>query len=631
MENKPTTSKIIQLQTIVTNNYEFIIPIYQRLYSWDEKQIIELLDDIKNAGDEYFIGNVVTCKKDGFYHLVDGQQRLSTILFLCIWYCKNKIKNSNEIPSDEKIRKIFDFAFLQENNTKNHYDRCRIQMPLRKDDENALFWYKFDEIKNPKITNALKIFNKHLQNGDEFFANLLEKVKINFIELGSGINLNEYFVRMNSTGVKLSPVDILKARLLKLIDKKEFSNYANIFDECSQMDRFANFNNHKQYKKLFIDDVLKITFKDEKSKKSKNDTEFKSIIDFSTFILHVFKILYKDKNIKIDKNKFLENTWDKVKNDIDSEEAKKIINTLKEYRIIFDVFVTKKINKSEYEDYNFFYKNNKNVWVIDNSLKELQQMQNYLIVSRNEQGYHHFLSAYLLRCFGLVAIKSNQGDFSKSLTKGIDKISVKNVLNAYSLNLLEFLRHLDNHLAVASLNNSSLLEIADNFENILDKKIPFAKKVDNVVQNIKYNIDFSKLENILNKGTNTPHYWFYRLEYYLLTTYKWNEKQTERIKKEFKFRYLNSVEHILARQEEHGAALQNQELLDVFGNIALISKSENSSYSNQNFKKKQIDFNKNQLSSLKLLDVYSYENWDSDKIKEHQTKMLDILKNSFKN
>lgn len=581
MENKPTTSKIIKLKIIVTNNYEFIIPIYQRLYSWNEKQIIELLDDIKNAKDEYFIGNVVTFKKDGLYHLVDGQQRLSTILFLCIWYCKNNTKNSDEIPSDEKIRKIFDFAFLQENNTyKNYYDRCRIQMPLRKDDENALFWYKFDEIKNPKITNALKIFNKHLQNSDEFFANLLEKVKINFIELGSGINLNEYFVRMNSSGLKLSPVDILKARLLKLIDKREFSNYANIFDECSQMDRFANFNNHKQYKKLLIDDILKITLKDEKSKKSKNDTEFKSIIDFPTFILHVFKILYKDKNIKIDKKKFLENTWNKIEQT--KENAIKIIEALKEYRSVFDKFVIKNKQGDDENNYRLYgrYKNEK-----------LELIQNYLRVARrgDNNNYHHFLTN-LLR-YAKVNPNPNQ--------------------------IYLYLKNLDTALAYELLdknNDNTLLSVAEEFQG----------------ESTEYNM--SKISfNILNKGTNTPHYWFYRLEYYLLTTYKWNEKQTERIKKEFKFRYLNSVEHILARQEEYGAALQNQEFLDVFGNIALISKSENSSYSNQNFEKKQIDFNKNQLSSLKLLDVYSYENWDSDKIKDHQEKMLKVLKNSFKN
>lgn len=581
MKNKNTTSKIIQLQTIVTNNYKFIIPIYQRLYSWNEKQIIELLDDIKNAGDEYFIGNVVTCKKDGFYHLVDGQQRLSTILFLCIWYCKNKTKDSNEIPKDENVKKIFDFAFLENNTNKNHYDRCRIQMPLRKDDENALFWYKFDEIKNPKITNALKIFDKHLQNSDEFFANLLEKVKINFIELGSGINLNEYFVRMNSSGLKLSPVDILKARLLSLL-QDEYNTFANIFDECSQMGRFADFSKIEQNKnpKLTIANILKHSYND-KVKKDENTQEYKSIIDFPTFILHVFKILFGNE-IKIDKKKFLENTWDKVKDGLDSKKAKYIIKALKEYRIVFDKFVIKNKQGDDENNYRLYggYKNEK-----------LELIQNYLRVARrgDNNNYHHFLTN-LLR-------------YAKD--------------NPYPDKIYLYLKNLDTALAYELLdknNDNTLLSVAEEFQGEAKER----------------HMTKSCFE-ILDKGTNTQHYWFYRLEYYLLTTYKWNEKQTERIKKEFKFRYLNSVEHILARQEEYGAALQNQELLDVFGNIALISKSENSSYSNQNFKKKQIDFNKNQLSSLKLLDVYSNENWGSDEIKAHQTKMLEVLKNSFKN
>lgn len=580
MKNKNTTSKIIPFKEIVTNNYEFIIPIYQRLYSWNEEQIIELLDDIKNAKDEYFIGNVVTCKKDGLYHLVDGQQRLSTILFLCIWYCKNNTKNSDEIPEDENVKKIFDFAFLKENNTnKNHYDRSRIQMPLRKDDENALFWYNFDEIKNPKIKNALKVFDKYLKDSDEFFANLLEKVKINFIELGDNINLNEYFVRMNSTGIKLNPVDILKARLLSLL-QDEYNTFANIFDECSQMGRFANFDNNEQNQnlKLKIDDILTKSYSD-KDKQDDNIEEYKSIIDFPTFILHVFKILFGSE-IKIDKKKFLENTWEKIEHTKDN--AIKIIKALREYRGVFDDFVIK--NKlGDDENHYCLYGKHKN--------ENLESIQNYLRVARrgDNNNYHHFLTN-LLR-------------YAKD--------------NPCPDKIYQYLKNLDTALAYEILdksNDNTLLGVAENFNE----------------QSKNYDV-YENSFDFLNYGTNTPHYWFYRLEYYLLTTYGWNKEQSKRIKSEFKFRYLNSVEHILARQEEYGAALQNQELLDVFGNIALISKSENSSYSNQNFNKKQIDFNKNQLSSLKLLDVYSNENWGSDDIKNHQAKMLEVLKNSFKN
>lgn len=605
MENKPTTSKIIQLKTIVTNNYEFIIPIYQRLYSWNEKQIIELLDDIKNAGDEYFIGNVVICKKDGFYHLVDGQQRLSTILFLCIWYCKNKTKNSNEIPSDEKIRKIFDFAFLENNTNKNHYDRCRIQMPLRKDDENALFWYKFDEIKNPKITNVLKVFDEHLKDSDEFFTNLLEKVKINFIELGSGINLNEYFVRMNSTGVKLSPVDILKARLLSLL-QDEYNTFANIFDECSQMGRFADFSKIEQNEnpKLTIANILKHSY-DDKVKKDENTQEYKSIIDFPTFILHVFKILFGNE-IKIDKKKFLENTWDKVKDGLDSKKAKDIIKALKEYRIVFDKFVIKNDINNDENEY-FIYNDD----FSDDKLSDLEIIQNYLRVARrgDNNNYHHFLTN-LLR-------------YAKD--------------NPYPDKIYLYLKNLDTALAYELLdknNDNTLLSVAEEFQGEA-KECHMPKSC----------------FEILDKGTNTQHYWFYRLEYYLLVGDYFKDEQGC-IKDEFKsavenyrFRYLNSVEHIYPQSKSDEIYKDDSGRIDCFGNLALISKNQNSSFSNKDFWEKQAQFyalkSRNDISSLKLLDFYSVEiekdksseeiaKIIQDKIQSHQKAMTTILENSFK-
>jgi hypothetical protein len=63
------------------------IPAYQRPYKWSEKNVIQLLEDIfeyvniKNK--EYRIGNIILHNDDKKNHVVDGQQRLTTIsLFL---------------------------------------------------------------------------------------------------------------------------------------------------------------------------------------------------------------------------------------------------------------------------------------------------------------------------------------------------------------------------------------------------------------------------------------------------------------------------------------------------------------------------------------------------------------------
>ena len=67
----------------------FSIPLYQRKYSWSEKQWEELLSDLFHSfakadmNTDYW-GNIIVYKKDSEnnYDLVDGQQRIITLLLL---------------------------------------------------------------------------------------------------------------------------------------------------------------------------------------------------------------------------------------------------------------------------------------------------------------------------------------------------------------------------------------------------------------------------------------------------------------------------------------------------------------------------------------------------------------------
>lgn len=73
----------------------YSVPDFQREYVWNQENAERLLDDILNEfydeerrlmeGSEYFVGSIVVCPgKDGTFHLIDGQQRLTTIyLILC--------------------------------------------------------------------------------------------------------------------------------------------------------------------------------------------------------------------------------------------------------------------------------------------------------------------------------------------------------------------------------------------------------------------------------------------------------------------------------------------------------------------------------------------------------------------
>ena len=73
---------------------QFVIPIYQRTYSWTERECRQLWDDIVRTGSNdaisaHFVGSIVYIEK-GLYQVssqspllvIDGQQRLTTVTLI---------------------------------------------------------------------------------------------------------------------------------------------------------------------------------------------------------------------------------------------------------------------------------------------------------------------------------------------------------------------------------------------------------------------------------------------------------------------------------------------------------------------------------------------------------------------
>lgn len=77
-------AKECKIQDILTENKKFIIPSYQRPYSWTVDNAEQLIDDIYKSSQsdesEYFIGSMICINKgQNQYEVVDGQQRLTTL------------------------------------------------------------------------------------------------------------------------------------------------------------------------------------------------------------------------------------------------------------------------------------------------------------------------------------------------------------------------------------------------------------------------------------------------------------------------------------------------------------------------------------------------------------------------
>ncbi|EPP8195806.1 DUF262 domain-containing protein [Campylobacter lari] len=687
MSNKANIKNISEVAD--NNKIFFEIPPYQRLYEWNKEQIQTLLNDIKtkfdeNKNKEYFIGNVVVSKKsvkndqkvDVKHLLIDGQQRLTT-LFLIGFFLSYK-NPTYKNPSDQPKWKEF---IMQS-------DKLRISMPIREKEEEVLKEFaKFckdnqnNERKNDIFLQEIKKFPQDIcqnipqaletivnwfkenieENTDEFseFSKFIySNVKFVFVELTQNTDLNRFFIRMNNRGKQLEKHEILKARLLSNINENERAFYAHIWDICSQMDNyiFQKASDRKiseldESDKNTIDIIIKGSF-DKPNQDKANQGKFKSIVDFPTFLLHVYKIC-NEQDIAIDKNKLLDII--KIEEKESREKAKKFIENLLKYRILFDYFVIKSQDDME-NSYKIrrLTKNKNNTYSISedsNAMPELAMVQNYLRVARSgmSNNHHHWLTPFL---------KKLDNYFSNFKSNNIISEIVKFFSSDFNITSEKFENNVEYYIKLL-INNDNLKEFYKNtqsdlihFLEILDTalaKEQLQDKVNEILQDSQkkddenFQIDnfFKKEKCILDQGTATPHYWFYRLEYYL---WKYSEidklKETELDKKKFSdiassfyFRNLNSIEHVQAQSKAQGWGE-----VDNFGNLALISSSFNSSLSNQDTQDKYLDLqkyiNKDSVISLKLWLIYALSEKDQSKwtfgnAQTHKEQMLEILKKSF--
>ncbi len=684
MNNKVEIKSISNKEKyIVAKDIFFEIPPYQRLYEWNKEQIQTLLNDIKtkfeeNKNEEYFIGNVVVSKKnnknnqqDVKYLLIDGQQRLTT-LFLIGFYLSYKIKNPN---NDSNWKE-----FIMQG------DKLRISMPIRENEEEVLKRFarfcnesksneknnlfvreikKFPQDICQNISQALEtIANWFEENAKDDIANfsnfIYSNVKFVFVELAQNTDLNRFFIRMNNRGKQLEKHEILKARLLKNISDKERILYAHIWDICSQMDNYifqktsdrkiSKLNESNENTIDTIDTIINRSF-DKPNQDEEKQEKFKSIVDFPTFLLHVYKICNKQ-DITIDKNKLLEII--KIE---DSGKAKAFIENLLKYRILFDYFIVK--GKDDKENSYKIRRLDKESKKFSKDFDDLAMVQNYLRVARIGlyNNYHHWLTPFLKFInndkLKISYERVNNEDKPEELQIKIGDYNITtdfqcflNKLNLNEKGLINFLENLDTALAKEQASTEEIKkDLLDISNAILDQLKIENDQID--TENIFFIEDENSISE-LDRGTSTPHYWFYRLEYYLwkysdeenLKDIELSEKKFIDIANNFYFRNLNSIEHVQA-QSKANEKDWDDENIDNFGNLALISSSFNSSLSNQDTQDKYLDLQKyinkdNNVISLKLWLIYALSeknqlNWTFNKAQKHRRQMLEILKKSFNN
>ncbi|GAA9917286.1 DUF262 and DUF1524 domain-containing protein [Helicobacter pylori] len=219
---------------------QLVIPIYQRLYSWEKKQCKQLWDDIIKIGgddkmDGYFIGSILyvldrITHSDNTLLIIDGQQRLTTITLLLTalrdhWSDKRKeIENHYLINSNRDGDKKFGLILSES-------DKDTLLSLIDKDKRKP-------SEPSSKIVENFKLFEEWVSNTDELETIFkgLEKLMIVEIALEKGKDDPQLiFESMNSKGIELTQTDLIRNYIVMEteIEKREvfYNKYWRAMEE----------------------------------------------------------------------------------------------------------------------------------------------------------------------------------------------------------------------------------------------------------------------------------------------------------------------------------------------------------------------------------------------------------------
>lgn len=226
--------------TIIGNNKKFMAPKFQRDYSWGSEQWDDLWQDIETMlfeNDEHYMGYLVLqTDDDKNYHIIDGQQRFTTvtILILAAIKCIKKFveKGVDVDDNQQRVDNLLQTYIGKKDAVTLVYDNVLV---LNRNNDGYFRDYivKLEDLRVRNLKSSEKLmkqcfefFEQKLKNkftsGMEY-AKYIQYVVDNLyftqIVVNDEMNAFRVFETLNARGVQLSSSDLLKNYLFSLVDK----------------------------------------------------------------------------------------------------------------------------------------------------------------------------------------------------------------------------------------------------------------------------------------------------------------------------------------------------------------------------------------------------------------------------
>lgn len=648
-------TEVLTLKNVSDKAVGFVIPSYQRPYVWRDEDVIKLFDDIREAfvADEpqYFIGSVLSAvrveEETRMYELIDGQQRTTTLMLLSLAFKAAEVQSELAEASilGDQPRLSFEIRDAVRNLLGSYAGLERMTRPGPDAIQNDAYLTHLDA--NLRVLKQQVATLREDKDFDlEAFGDYIYK-NVSWVNniVPESMDLNRLFASMNTAGIQLEPVDLLKAKLFRKISTGK-ALYSAIWQACEHTENyfernlrqlFPNANwNAIEYKDLkaytgkiiegkagetednqgeesgktllqLLDEVKAGDEPDNTTPKMEEDTHegiedetvyCRSIVGFELLLIHALRVFcvrnqWPDIEARIKASNLMA-CFDCLL-ETDESTIKQFVELLWQVRYQFDTWVMKWAEHDDQPDpqlrlTNISRSQSSGKYYINRSAKDLGSLVQLQAVRNftGDRSAHYWLTALLAQL-----LEKPEMDFEQ---------------------VLSVLEKLDNQLSLTT-------------ETQKEASFKIARG------EAPATLGWAHMEAYLNraKGTSFEHYWFQKLEYLL---WKQGDHSDEKLKR-YRITSKNSVEHVHPQNEEYKNAMP-KESLDAFGNLVLLSPGENSSYSNQTVGKKREDFEgKPRYDSLKLKAIFEvYDDagrkWGEEQIALHQKRMIVLLDNHYR-
>ena len=605
------------------NEDTYAIPLYQRNFAWTYDEIEQLLNDVADAfqenRDNYYIGTLVVNKENDIFKIIDGQQRTTALNLIAL-----ALKHEFGFDRLKAVNLTFPARKKSNKNIQDLFAKKKIV----EGDENELtrgYRHARDALK--------KVLEERRLDPQSFVDYLFDYVIIFRSILPEDLDLNLYFERFNSRGEQLESHEILKAQMMSKFgtDQEMAQKFARIWDACAEFDKpvinaftkkakkkhhdgerekifplnWIKGNNYQNSFLLNIDKSLSQIEVQSTNKKSllssienkestrvkvisdTNEVEkYRTIINFETFLYFVYYITFGNvspSDIQLDDKKLLETFENITSVNTGIEDVTLFIRNLLKLKFIFDNLIVRMSQETN-------NRRQENDWFLQKVYRN-----DYNNKTRGDLFVQYYYD------------KNSFEKFNDDILMLQSMFAVTFTANRDSRWLYEILQFLFNH--IEELNQT---EFASLFKDFLEKMA------------VRYAEErlFTEDKSIKKYGA-IPVYAFNFVDYVLWKNREELKKDYDIEFKDFKFAYRRSIEHWYPQNPngQDGESQLPAEFLHSFGNLCIITDSQNSKFGNSypesklaQWKREDI-FKRQSLKLQMMAEITSKNNrWDIGEI-----------------